>query len=160
MYMKNNSKYCYTIIVIGLILAFIIYSLLANGIMNTVYFPFFFLFMIAVGIITLLSLLKANMLTDKSRAFREAYNCCGNISAIGGAGIIMISFFTSLLENTAGNILFYIGVALCFFFLTFLCGGICCFLYLYNRCQEDYLYQSNYLYQNPHCNTRDCGVSK
>ena len=135
--MRSSSKCCGIITVIGLILGFIVFMLFYSGIICIGGNYLFFILVIIVAIAALLTLLKTSMFAERTPAFREAYCCCGNISAIGGAATIIIALFSSLLGPIGGNFLLAAAMGLIFLFLVLQFGGLWCLLYMYNGCRRE-----------------------
>ena len=71
--------------------------------------------LIGFACILLAALLLGILAGDYSR-LQRAYSCCGLLSMLGGTGLVLTAFLTSLSPSYAG-IPFSIGIALCFFFL-------------------------------------------
>ena len=128
--MKNATKFCIITIVIGMLLAFTIFTLFANGMLTLdTSSPFLNILILFAGAM-LVALLTGSLAAKNEPRLREAYNCCGNLAAVGGACLTLAAFLTSLSPDFSG-IPFALGIAVCFFFLVLLLGGILCFLHAY-----------------------------
>ena len=128
--MKNATKFCIITIVIGMLLAFTIFTLFANGLLSLdTSSPFFILLILFAGAL-LVSLLIGSLSAKNEPRLREAYSCCGNLATTGGTCLILAAFLTSL-SPVFNGVLFALGIAICFFFLVLLLGGILCFLHAY-----------------------------
>lgn len=77
----------------------------------------------------LLGWLLALLLAERTPALGDAWFCCGELSAIGAAGALLISLVTWLTASL--EILLYIGAALLFACLLLFAGGLLCFLRRY-----------------------------
>ena len=83
--MKNATKFCIITIVIGMLLAFTIFTLFANGMLTLdTSSPFLNILILFAGAM-LVALLTGSLAAKNEPRLREAYNCCGNLAAIGGA---------------------------------------------------------------------------
>lgn len=145
--MKKGSKYCYIVTIIGLILGLIVFYLLSIGYMCTPAYSPFFITSISVGIIALLGILIATLISRKSNALKEAFCFCGNFAVIGGIGTVLVSFLTSLISYCCYPAYFF-GVAITIFFLTLLLGGIWCLLFSYFNCGRKYVCEKTCTYEN------------
>ena len=77
----------------------------------------------------LLALAAGILRAERTPALTDAWLCCGNLAAIGAVGTLLTALITFLTGSLGVG--FYIGVALTFFFLFLLLGGIVCFLHRY-----------------------------
>ena len=83
--MKNATKFCIITIVIGMLLAFTIFTLFANGMLTLdTSSPFLNILILFAGAM-LVALLTGSLAAKNEPRLREAYNCCGNLAAVGGA---------------------------------------------------------------------------
>ena len=128
--MKNATKFCIITIVVGMLLAFTIFTLFANGILTLANPSLFFIVLIAFACIILAAMLAGSLAAKNEARLREAYYCCGNLAVTGGTCLTLAAFLTFLSPVSTG-IGFAIGMAVCFFFLVLLLGGILCFLHSY-----------------------------
>ena len=113
--MKNATKFCIITIVIGMLLAFTIFTLFANWHADAGYFISIPQHTYTVRRRMLVALLTGSLAAKNEPRLREAYNCCGNLAAIGGACLTLAAFLTSLSPDFSG-IPFALGIAVCFFF--------------------------------------------
>lgn len=112
--MKNATKFCIITIVIGMLLAFTIFTLFANGMLTLdTSSPFLNILILFAGAM-LVALLTGSLAAKNEPRLREAYNCCGNLAAIGGACLTLAAFLTSLSPDFSG-IPFALGIARLFF---------------------------------------------
>lgn len=77
----------------------------------------------------LLALTLGLLLSDRTPALADAWLCCGETAGFGALGAFLTALITSL--SAFLEVGLYIGVALLFFFLTVLFGGLLCFLRRY-----------------------------
>lgn len=138
--MKNTVKLCIITLVLGMLLAFVIFTLFANRILTLDTDSHMFDILIGFACILLAALLLGILAGDYSR-LQRAYSCCGLLSMLGGTGLVLTAFLTSLSPSYAG-IPFSIGIALCFFFLVLFLGGLICLL-------QGYFSQTQYPYAGP-----------
>lgn len=168
--MKRSVKYCCIVVVIAILLGIYTFILINSGLIfiNPDNFGSFNITLIATSASLLIALMLLHLSNCEGR-IKKAYCNCGNLAAIGATGTIILSFLTSLSECGC-DFQFYAGVALIFFFLTLMLGGIVCFLYTLNGCHnecipekpechaDDEYYtreynKKDYMYRN-HSNTR------
>ncbi|MFR6330178.1 MAG: hypothetical protein ACLUOI_15955 [Eisenbergiella sp.] len=126
--MKNATKFCIITIVIGMLLAFTIFTLFANG-MLTLDFISIPQHTYTVRRRMLVALLTGSLAAKNEPRLREAYNCCGNLAAVGGACLTLAAFLTSLSPDFSG-IPFALGIAVCFSFLYCFWAESCVFFML------------------------------
>ena len=108
--MKNATKFCIITIVIGMLLAFTIFTLFAIGMLTLdTSSPFLNILILFAGAM-LVALLTGSLAAKNEPRLREAYNCCGNLAAIGGACLTLAAFLTSLSPDFSG-IPFALGIA-------------------------------------------------
>ena len=100
--MKNATKFCIITIVIGMLLAFTIFTLFANGMLTLDTSSPFLNILILVAGARLVALLTGSLAAKNEPRLREAYNCCGNLAAIGGACLTLAAFLTSLSPDFSG----------------------------------------------------------
>ena len=132
---KNSIRFCILTLVLSMLLAFVIFTLFAGGILVLDTSSHIFDLMIAFSCILLSSLLLGSLLAVR-RSLRPA-SCCVSLSAAGGGFLALYAFLTSFSPTFTG-IAFSIGIALCFFFLALLVGGIFCLLHgLFSREQDN-----------------------
>ena len=123
--MKNSTRFCILTLVLSMLLAFVIFTLSAGGILVLDTSSHIFGLLIAFSCI-LLSALLLGSLSAARRSLRSV-SCCVSLSAAGGGFLVISAFLTSFNPSRSG-IAFSIGIALCFFFLGLLVGGVsaCC----------------------------------
>ena len=109
-----------------MLLAFVIFTLSAGGILVLDTSSRIFGLLIAFSCI-LLSALLLGSLSAARRSLRSV-SCCVSLSAAGGGFLVISAFLTSFSPACSG-IAFSIGIAFCFFFLGLLVGGIFCLLH-------------------------------
>lgn len=124
--MKNSTRFCILTLVLSMLLAFVIFTLSAGGILVLDTSSRIFGLLIAFSCI-LLSALLLGSLSAARRSLRSV-SCCVSLSAAGG-GFLVISAFLTSFSPTRSGIAFSIGIALCFFFLGLLIGGVFCLLH-------------------------------
>lgn len=109
-----------------MLLAFVIFTLSAGGILVLDTSSRLLGLLITFSCI-LLSALLLGSLSAARRSLRSV-SCCVSLSAAGG-GLLVISAFLTSFSPTFSGIAFSIGIALCFFFLGLLVGGVFCLLH-------------------------------
>ena len=124
--MKNSTRFCILTLVLSMLLAFVIFTLSAGGILVLDTSSRLLGLLIAFSCI-LLSALLLGSLSAARRSLRSV-SCCVSLSAAGG-GLLVISAFLTSFSPTFSGIAFSIGIALCFFFLGLLVGGVFCLLH-------------------------------
>ena len=124
--MKNSTRFCILTLVLSMLLAFVIFTLSAGGILVLDTSSRIFGLLIAFSCV-LLSALLLGSLSAARRSLRSV-SCCVSLSAAGGGFLVISAFLTSFSPSRSG-IAFSIGLALCFFFLGLLVGGVFCLLY-------------------------------
>ena len=124
--MKNSTRFCILTLVLSMLLAFVIFTLSAGGILVLDTSSRIFGLLIAFSCI-LLSALLLGSLSAARRSLRSV-SCCVSLSAAGGGFLVISAFLTSFSPSRSG-IAFSIGIALCFFFLSLLIGGVFCLLH-------------------------------
>ena len=133
--MKNSTRFCILTLVLSMLLAFVIFTLSAGGILVLDTSSRIFGLLIAFSCV-LLSALLLGSLSAARRSLRSV-SCCVSLSAAGGGFLVISAFLTSFSPSRSG-IAFSIGIALCFFFLALLVGGIFCLLHgLFSREQDN-----------------------
>lgn len=131
---KNSTRFCIITLVLSMLLAFVIFTLFANGILVLHTSSRIFDLMIAFSCILLSALLLGALSGNHGRL--HPFSCCGSLAAAGGGCLAITAFLTSLSTAFSG-IVFSIGIALCFFFLSLFAGGIFCLLHgLFSQEQE------------------------
>lgn len=130
----NRWKSC--LLVLSLLIGFLVYVLLASGqicfddtFMLSSGFAFTALIVLAVFIIGILW-------AQKSRLLKIAFCSVGTWAVLGASGLLITAFLVSLVGYCSSGIL-YLLVALSFFFLTLMSGGIFLFLHVYNDCIDN-----------------------
>lgn len=127
--MKYATKFCIATLVLSMLLAFTVFTLFAGGIL--VLAPGSILFPLLIGLsCILLAALLIGALTGDYGKMRASFSGCGSLAVLGGTGLILTAFLTSLSPVFAG-ILFALGMAFCFFFLALLLGGVFSLIYCY-----------------------------
>ena len=124
--MKNSTRFCILTLVLSMLLAFVIFTLSAGGILVLDTSSRLLGLLITFSCI-LLSALLLGSLSAARRSLRSV-SCCVSLSAAGG-GLLVISAFLTSFSPTFSGIAFSIGIALCFFFLGLLIGGVFCLLH-------------------------------
>ena len=124
--MKNSTRFCILTLVLSMLLAFVIFTLSAGGILVLDTSSRIFGLLIAFSCI-LLSALLLGSLSAARRSLRSV-SCCVSLSAAGGGFLVISAFLTSFSPSRSG-IAFSIGIALCFFFLSLLIGSVFCLLH-------------------------------
>ena len=124
--MKNSTRFCILTLVLSMLLAFVIFTLSAGGILVLDTSSRIFGLLIAFSCV-LLSALLLGSLSAARRSLRSV-SCCVSLSAAGGGFLVISAFLTSFNPSRSG-IAFSIGIALCFFFLGLLIGGVFCLLH-------------------------------
>ena len=89
----------------------------------------FFTLVSVIAAAAVLALTAGVLLAERTPALADAWLCCGQTAFIGGAGTLAASLLTSLTVFTEVGL--YVGVAVVFFFLVLLFGGLVCFLRRY-----------------------------
>ncbi len=140
--MKNITRFCIVTLVLSMLLAFVVFTLFAGGILVLDTSSRIFELLIVFACILLSALLLGSLSAllpgpqAEGRSMLRSLSCCITISAAGGGCLALAAFLTSLSAVFSG-IAFSIGIALCFFFLSLLVGGIFCLLHgLFTREQE------------------------
>lgn len=135
--MTKRLRSCLTTIILSAILGLVVFflALFELILLEALILPILFIMMI-IGIGILIAFVFGSMLAEKSRILKESYCCCGKMSVIGAVGMIITAMLTSMLIFRV-NFLFFIGIALCFFFLGLALGGIICFLTNYFQCYRN-----------------------
>ena len=124
--MKNSTRFCILTLVLSMLLAFVIFTLSAGGILVLDTSSRIFGLLIAFSCV-LLSALLLGSLSAARRSLRSV-SCCVSLSAAGGGFLVISAFLTSFSPSRSG-IAFSIGIAFCFFFLGLLIGGVFCLLH-------------------------------
>ena len=124
--MKNSTRFCILTLVLSMLLAFVIFTLSAGGILVLDTSSRIFGLLIAFSCV-LLSALLLGSLSAARRSLRSV-SCCVSLSAAGGGFLVISAFLTSFSPSRSG-IAFSVGIALCFFFLGLLVGGVFCLLH-------------------------------
>ncbi|HJA91706.1 MAG TPA: hypothetical protein H9717_01060 [Candidatus Eisenbergiella merdipullorum] len=124
--MKNITRFCVVTLVLSMLLAFVVFTLFAGGILVLDTSSRIFDLLIAFSCILLSALLLGSLIEGSGRL--RSLSCCVSLSAAGGGCLAITAFLTSL-STTFSGIIFSIGIALCFFFLALFAGGIFCLLH-------------------------------
>lgn len=124
--MKNSTRFCIVTLVLSMLLAFVIFTLFAGGILVLDTSSRIFELLAAFSCILLSALLLGSLLAAQSP--KRPASCCVSLSAAGG-GLLALSAFLTSFSATFSGIAFSIGIALCFFFLALLIGGVFCLLH-------------------------------
>ena len=118
--MKNSTRFCILTLVLSMLLAFVIFTLSAGGILVLDTSSRIFGLLIAFSCV-LLSALLLGSLSAARRSLRSV-SCCVSLSAAGGGFLVISAFLTSFSPTRS-------GIAFCFFFLGLLIGGVFCLLH-------------------------------
>ena len=108
--MKNATKFCIITIVVGMLLAFTIFTLFANGILTLANPSLFFIVLIAFACIILAAILAGPLAAKNEARLREAYYCCGNLAVTGGTCLTLAAFLTFLSPVSTGIVLSLIHI--------------------------------------------------
>ena len=114
---------------LGVLVFFLFYTGLVTLAPATVGGIVFFTLVSVIAAAALLALTVGVLLAERTPALADAWLCCGQTAFIGGAGALASSLLTSLTVFTEVGL--YVGVAVVFFFLVLLFGGLVCFLRRY-----------------------------
>ncbi|NCC55304.1 MAG: hypothetical protein EOM11_07480 [Erysipelotrichia bacterium] len=134
--MKRSVKYCCIVVIIAILLAIFTFILFNTGILmvNPESFAFFYFLLTLIAIALLITLMK--MQSNPCDKMKKAYCCCGHLASIGTVGSIILALLTSL-SSYDSDFMLYAGIALSFFFLVLMLGGVVCFLYTLNGCHSE-----------------------
>ena len=135
--MNRNTQHCCISIILAVIVGVAAFIFAYRELFDTTYIPQVLIITAIIGAVLLLTFFRTMMGTEKTRLTREAYCCCGKLSVIGSIGSIISALMTLLTRFTSNTILYDIGIALVFFFLTLALLGIWCFLDSLYRCGRD-----------------------
>jgi len=117
----------------GLALGVLVFFLLFTGLVTLVPAAVggivFFTLVSVLSAAAILTLTLGVLRADRTPALADAWLCCGQVSAVGAIGALLTSLLTSLTVSLGVGL--FVGVAVTFFFLTLLFGGLFCFLRRY-----------------------------
>lgn len=128
--MKNNFTQLFRIGIFAFILAILTFAALTTGIFVPTLTFFLATLAISTVITTTFILVTALFYT----LCTDTYCNCGNIAVVSGFLAIITSIL--LLLNVANEIIFFLGTVLLIIFVTFLLGGIWCYLNSVHRCRN------------------------
>lgn len=133
--MKSCLLQTLALVLGGLTLGILVFLLLFTGVLAltpaTVPGIVFFILAILLAAAGLLLALYALLRSERTAALADAWLCCGQTAAAGAVGTVLTGLVTLL--TTLPEIGLYIGVALMFFFLFLLLGGLFCLARRYVR---------------------------
>lgn len=89
----------------------------------------FFTLVSVIAAAAVLTLTAGVLQAERTPALADAWLCCGELSVVGGLGALLTSLLTSLTVSLEVGL--FVGVAVTFFFLVLLFGGLICFLRRY-----------------------------
>jgi len=117
----------------GLALAVLVFFLLFTGMITLVPTAVggivFFTLVSVISAAAILALVVGVLLADRTPALADAWLCCGEVAAVGAFGALLTSLLTSLTVSLEVGL--FVGVAVIFFFLTLLFGGLFCLVRRY-----------------------------
>lgn len=114
---------------LGVLIFFLFYTGLVTLSPASVSGIAFFALISALAAAAVLALAVGVLLANRTPALADAWICCGQVSIAGGVGTLLASLLTAQTVSTETGL--YAGVAVIFFFLTLLLGGLICFLRRY-----------------------------
>ena len=116
-------------IALGVLVFFLLFTGLVTLVPAAVGGIVFFTLVSVISAAVILALTLGVLWAERTPALADAWLCCGQVSLVGGLGALLTSLLTSLTVSL--EIGLYVGVALTFFFLVLLFGGLACFLRRY-----------------------------
>lgn len=134
--MKKSVKYCCIVVVLAILVAIYTFVLINSGFIfiNPETSVLFYFTAITISTALLISLMR--MQCSYGNRIKNDYCYCGYLATIGATGTILLAFLTSLSECGC-DFQFYAGIALLFFFIVLMLGGIVCLLYTLNTCHHE-----------------------
>ena len=116
-------------IALGVLVFFLLFTGLVTLVPAAVGGIVFFTLVSVISAAVILALTLGVLWAERTPALADAWLCCGQVSLVGGLGALLTSLLTSLTVSL--EIGLYVGVAVTFFFLVLLFGGLACFLRRY-----------------------------
>ena len=126
--MRSCIRQAAALVLGGLALGVLVFFLLFTGLITLVPTAVggivFFTLVSVISAAAVLTLTVGVLLADRTPALADAWLCCGEISMVGAFGALLTSLLTALTVSLEVGL--FVGVAVIFFFLTLLFGGLFC----------------------------------